>query len=164
MILHFQRLLDCYTFRRRTTNIKIICFFNNRLSKNTLIRHAANLFKNFRYSTFRKYMLFLNLYFSGMLFLQNVDPWNLYLGCQAPVLFLKLLLLLFIDFLSCIWKIKNILRQIFFQFQSSINLPWNHVRSLKTLGPIGSAVLTLISSFEQLEWKFYLLIVFKNAV
>ena len=135
MILHFQRLLDCYTFRRRTTNIKIICFFNNRLSKNTLIRHAANLFKNFRYSTFRKYMLFLNLYFSGMLFLQNVDPWNLYLGCQAPVLFLKLLLLLFIDFLSCILKDQKHFKANFFSIPIIHNPSLESCEVPKNFGP-----------------------------
>ena len=45
--------------RRRTTHIKNICFITKGCRKNTLIRHAANLFNDFRYSTFRKYS-FLN--------------------------------------------------------------------------------------------------------
>ena len=43
-----------------------------------------------------------------------------------------------------IFKKSNFFRDIFLKIRSSKNIPWNHSRSHKKLGPISSAVLTYI--------------------
>ena len=49
----------------------------------------------------------------------------------------------FIDFFLLILKII-FLRHVFLQFTTSINVPWDHLKSHKNFGPIGSAVFTFI--------------------
>ena len=57
----------------------------------------------------------------------------------------KAVMLFFYQYLSCILKNLNLSKANLFKFSNSyINLPFDHVRFGKKLGPIRSAVLTFI--------------------